>query len=169
MSKTTVALGSLIVGATLGFFCGNRTSMVVQRALAQPNPPSGNFISSPTAVPVVPGIRAHATNSHGYGKTQQLDGMDFTNSEFGDMTWEYSGGAFSLVSVKISAPMRVTLKGAAANTMALLAIVQAVNTGAHPEPMNPNAPILRQTTEKHTVIVDLTSPYKGFDKDSPQR
>jgi hypothetical protein len=169
MSKTTVALGSLIVGATFGFFCGNHTSMVVQRALAQPNPPSGNFISSRTAIPVVPGISVHANNSHGFAKTQQLDGVDFTNSEFSDMNWEYSGGAFSLVNVKISAPMRVTLKGAAANTMALLAIVQAVNTGERPEPMNPNAPILKQTTEKHTVLIDFASPYKGFDKGSLQR
>jgi hypothetical protein len=164
MSKVTVAFGSLIVGATLGFFCGNHTSIVVQPASA-----AKGAIVVTAALPVVPGILLHTDGAHEVNSLQQLDGVEFKDSEFKGVTWEYSGGAFSLVNVKISTPMRVTLKGAAANTMALLAIVQAVNDGARPRPMNPNAPVLRQATEKHTVTIDLTSPYIGTDKTVPPR
>jgi hypothetical protein len=169
MSKITLTLGSLIVGATLGFFCGNHTWMVVQRASAQANLAPTLGFEAPQAIPTVPGIVVHSDKSRiGPGKIQQLDGMDFKNSEFVDVTWEYSGGAFSLTNTKISAPMRVTLKGAAANTRALLAVIQAVNTGNRPKPMDPNAPVLRKTTATHTVTIDLNSPYLGVAKSDLQ-
>jgi hypothetical protein len=85
--------------------------------------------------------------------------MEFRDTTFTNMTFEYSGGAFVLVNDTFSTPVRVQLKGAAANTMGLIALVQALNSGARPRPMDPNAPVLRKTSEKHTVTVDFNSPF----------
>jgi hypothetical protein len=166
MSKTTLALGSLFVGVSVGFFWGNHTSIVVQEAAASAqiaNPQSNpGTVVSPFAVPKVPEIHTHVSGAHIASRGQQLDGMDIKDSEFRDMTWEYSGGAFTLANVKISAPMRVRFGGAAANTLALLAIIQAVDSAAQPVPLNPNAPILRTTTaQNNTVTLDFASPYQG--------
>jgi hypothetical protein len=158
MSKVTIALGSLIVGASLGFLCGNHTSTLVQPLSARALP-QGGAVVLPGAIPLVPGIVSHFNGGTMAKSIQQLDGTAFKDFAFSDVTFEYSGGAYTLENVNVSTPTRVHLKGAAANTMALVALVQAINSGARPQPPNPNAPILQEPTNKHTLAVSFASPY----------
>jgi hypothetical protein len=154
MSKVTIALGPLIVGAALGFFWGNHTSTVVQAAPQAPSPAPPSMLSVKEAEPTIPPITMQFTGKKFSGGVQQLDGMEFKDVAFKNVTLEYSGGAFLLENVSFSTPLRVHLKGAAANTVGL-----ALNSGAKPRPMSPNVPVLRQTTAIHTVKIDFNSPF----------
>jgi hypothetical protein len=102
----------------------------------------------------------HVNEAHLADETQQLDGIEFKNSTFRNVTFEYSGGAFILTNDPFSTPMRVNLKGAAANTVGLIALVQSLNEGAKPAPLSPNAPVVKTASETHTLTVSLSSPYQ---------
>ncbi len=160
MSKITIALGSLVLGATLGFAYGSH-GFAPQPVLAGNNAQVG-LVAASDAIPRVPPISSHVTGLNGEGGVQQLDGVEFKDSEFSGMTFTYGGGAFVLTNTKLSRPMSVRFVGAAANALAVLAIVDAVNKGARPAPLNPNAPVLRQTSNESRTsapTIDFRSPF----------
>jgi len=155
MSRVTVALGSFVVGALSMFVClGNQTSIVAQPAVPQ------RGIVAEGAEPIVPPLRGIVVSASSFGNlTQPLDGLDLENCEFRNVTLEYSGGAFRLRNASFSGPIRVQLKGAAANTLVLLRFLDAM--AASRAPINPEKgkPLDKTTTAKYTQKVDLVSPY----------
>ncbi len=156
MTKPIIALISLSLGGCFGFFFGNQSTALAQSSTS----PQPAFVSWTSAIPPIPGIKVHLSAATSEGATQQLDGMDFTDSEFKNMTWEYSGGAFSFRNVKISTPMQVRFSGAAANTIALLKLIRDVNTEGKTTPLIPSEPGVRSTSGDQKLIgLTIKSPY----------
>lgn len=181
MSKITVALGSFIVGACFMLLVGSHTSTLAQ-VPGRPTPP-------PTPAPLAPRPCAmegfsftgnkHAVAVEGTEPTasvvfgprlchgsitkgaQALDGLDCDGCKFEDVTLEYSGGAYNLQNAQFSGVIRVVLKGPAANTMAILPLLQAIAVGHSEPPPNPNRPILKSATAKELLRIDWRSPYSG--------
>jgi hypothetical protein len=154
MSKITVSLGSLVFGALVMFFFGSQISSIVQSASATMG------IVNEAAIPKVAPLQsitfsgAHLTNV-----VQPLDGLDCRDCTFQNVTFEYSGGAFNLSHARISSPMRVIFKGAAANALQVLALVEALNSRVKPAPTVPENPKIEAATKKYTILADIVSPY----------
>jgi len=91
--------------------------------------------------------------------TQSLDGLDCTNCVFKDVRFEYAGGAYNLINCSFSGTTRVTLKGAATNTLAILPLLQAIMSGHPPDVPKPKAPMLKTATAQSPVTINFTSPY----------
>jgi hypothetical protein len=109
----------------------------------------------PTVPPIAPRIDTFKMN----GGVQTLDGLDCHDCAFNGTTFEYSGGAFNLENTTISTPMRVNLKGAAANTQLMITIVESINRGVQPRAVPQQTPIPKAALAKQTVRVNLASPY----------
>jgi hypothetical protein len=88
-----------------------------------------------------------------------LDGLSCKDCTFQNVTLEYSGGAYSLINCRFSKPVRVVLKGAAANTIGLLAFIESLNAGEKPKPLKPNVPQYRVAENAQTITADFISPY----------
>lgn len=163
MSKITLVLGSFAVGLLVGsLFLGGHTVTLAQSP-SKPAPVLTPQMPCPSCEPNVPPITRHlgTVTLDGNGLAAlTLDGTEFKDVTFASNTLEYAGGAFSLVNVKFSLPVRLQLKGAAANTAGLLALLEAVNKGAAPKPMAPNLPVLRAAENSHIITVNFRSPYE---------
>ena len=164
MSKVAVALGSFIVGACSAFFAlpGSHTSILAQ-APPPTRPPASKLrlIVDEHAFPGVRPISMILTDIPFSETTQQLDGVDCVRCTFNDVTLEYGGGSYKFTESRFSGPIRVEFKGAAANTLALLQVLQSLAAGSQPKPPTPKAPIKRAATPKKPVKVTLLSPYQG--------
>lgn len=156
MSKVTVALGSFIVGACCMFFVlsGIHTSILAHPVLAQTAISAG-----PSAVPVVPPVAVETSGNTIEGMVFDLDGVNSTGDVFDNATIEYGGGAFRLIQPKFSGSIRLRLKGAAANTLALLQYIQAVEAGQRPKRTIPRQPLQRAAQITNAMTADLISPY----------
>lgn len=156
MNKVVIAITVLSVGLIAWFLCGSQAS-----AFAQSSPAlERSLLIRPDAIPEIPEINSHFSRTHAAGGRQQLDGMDISNSEFKDKTWEYSGGAVSLNDVTISTPMRVHFSGAAANTLAMLYMQQISAIDRSGEPIS-TLPAFKITKgPNNTMTVNFESPYK---------
>lgn len=157
MSKVTVALGSFIVGACCMFFVlsGIQTSILAHPVLAQTAISAG-----PSAVPVVPPVTTVETSGNTIeGMVFDLDGVNSTGDVFENATIEYGGGSFRLIQPKFSGPIRLRLKGAAANTLALLQYIQAVEAGQRPKRTVPRQPLQQVAQITNAMTADLISPY----------
>jgi len=159
MSKVIFSLGSFVAGSfgTLFFFIlfGNQTSTLAQA------PATKGFVVA-DAEPVVPPLRFGPDISSGQilnGVTQPLDGFACANCEFKDVTFTYAGGASAIVNPKFSGSIRITFKGAAANTLATVAFLQAILQNDKPPAYNPNAPIIKKAVAKEVFSADLVTPY----------
>jgi len=152
MSKVTVALGSFTLGVLIMFLFGNHTSIFVQSASAQK-------MIALAGEPTIPPLHGTISSVVIENFTQPLDGLDCKDCVFKNVTFEYSGGAYKLVNAHISTPMHVVLKGAAANTVGLLAFVESLNASTKPKPLQPNAPLFRTAENTQTITVDFISPY----------
>jgi hypothetical protein len=116
--------------------------------------------SMPDAIPVVPPLVIDGTvNWNLKGMTQQLDGLTCTNCSFTDVSLEYSGGSFKLGTITLAGKTRLTLKGAAANTMILVSFIQALQNGHTPKPATPKTPVMQAANIKTPFIGDLFSPF----------
>jgi hypothetical protein len=73
---------------------------------------------------------------------------------------EYSGGAYNLQNARFSGVTRVVLMGAAANTVAILPVLEAIVAGQKPKPANPNTPIIKTAAATTPQLVSLVSPYQ---------
>ena len=157
MSKVAIALGSFILGACTMLFSvallGSHTSTFAHSSAQLRAIGTGGE-------PTVPGITMHAEHfGLAGGLLQSIDGLDCKDCKFSDVTLEYSGGAFQLTNFPFSGPLRVNLKGAAANTVAFLNLVQAIAASQRPPEPKPNSPIIKTATIKETMTGDFASPY----------
>lgn len=116
-------------------------------------------IVNESAFPPVPPIIVRVHDGRFSRLTQQLDGLDCVNCVFKDVTFEYGGGSFHLTNSSFSGPIRVNFKGAAANTLAVLEFIGALNSGSHPQPLKARTPIPQIATSKQGIKVSLASPY----------
>ncbi len=157
MSKIMLAFGSFIVGASVMFLMlsGSHTSTFAQVL----GGPGGVLVSA--EVPTVPPANLHFSKATWSGLVQQLDGVDCTDCVFNNVSFTYGGGAFNFNNVAISKNFRLTLTGAAANTIILLRILEAISAAKPPIPPQPQTPIQRTAIAKQTVTISLASPY-GF-------
>jgi hypothetical protein len=176
MSRTMLALGSFVVGAcstlllvgTQSF--GNQASTTPQAPVS----PQGRSTlkgggaahgnrgvllngSEPTFKPFVAFPKFEEFTFEDV--TQSLDGLDCTNCVFKDVRFEYAGGAYNLINCAFSGTTRVTLKGAATNTFAILPLLQAITSGHPPEPPKPKTPMLKTATAQSPTTISFTSPY----------
>jgi hypothetical protein len=155
MSKVTVALGSFIVGACSMFLVlsGNHASTLEQPVLAQAP------LFDAGGVPVVPPIKMRLDNMTLKGLVYQLDGLSCDRCTFVDMTLTYAGGAFSFANCKFDGTTRVVLSGAAANTLSVLPLLEALTKGVPPKPPIPKKPTEQTATAKQLMTISFASPY----------
>jgi hypothetical protein len=114
-----------------------------------------------TAVPVVPDLELAVSEDSVFdGVRVPLDGFFGRHNQFGNVTFEYGGGAFRLQNCKFDGPIRVSLKGAAANTFVFLQLMQAIEAGRQPQPVVPRKPLEQLVEIKQAVTTqDLISPF----------
>jgi hypothetical protein len=157
MSRVITAFGSFVVGLCLGLsfmLFGGHTSIIAQ------GPPSiGGGIMSQSEIPVVPHMSMTFTDASFSGGSQQFDGIKCVRCTFDNEVLEYGGGAYQLIDSRFSGPVHVNFRGAAANTLVFLRMLQAVTAGSQPTPPIPKRPLQRTTTPKQTIQISLTSPY----------
>lgn len=161
MSRITVAFGSVTVGAIIVtfslLFSGNHISTLVQSSLAQPVPgPRGIVIEG--AEPVVPPLGGTLVQRSSFNNViQPLDGLNCEECVFNNVTLEYAGGAYRLINCRFTGTTRVVFKGAAANTLGILSIVEAMTSGNPPTGPSPMPPP-KVFTIKDTVKTDWINP-----------
>lgn len=152
MSRIALAFGSFVAGIVSVFVLGGLgipgkyTSMMVQSLSAQ-----AIGIKIEGAEPVVPPLTVKQARNRFVGVTQPLDGMDCEGCIFENVQFTYAGGAVRLSNFSLTGPMRVEFKGAAANALAIIALVDAVNSGSKPRPIPPGSSRQRATLEKNTI------------------
>ena len=154
MSKVTVALGSFIVGACCTFLMlsGNQTSTFAHASLLQ------SAMGFP-GEPVVPPLSSLVVGSKFSEAAQQLDGMRCQGCEFTNVALTYAGGSYSLEGCRFSGTTRFVFKGAAANALAILPLMEALTRKAPPTIPLPNKPILRNVTMEQPMSISFDSPY----------
>ncbi len=161
MSKTTIALGSSIIGLSIMLtflwpFLGNHTSTRAQSP--SPRPSSGTrFVDAPGLAPSVPPLGIAVTDVGLKGVAQQLDGLNCEKCTFTDVVFEYAGGNFRCVDCTFTGSTRLILKGAAANTAVMLRLFQSLNTPPAPKGTIP-VPQPRVIPIDNSVQADWISP-----------
>jgi hypothetical protein len=110
--------------------------------------------------PIIPPLGPMISFRVFHDTTLSLDGLDCVNCTFHKVTFEYSGGAFKVQNSIISEPQFV-LKGAAANTAMLLALLDSVGSKSKAEPVQPNKPVLKAPASKDKFNFNMASPYNG--------
>ena len=90
---------------------------------------------------------------------QQLDGMACTICSFIDVTLTYAGGSYSLVNRRFSGTTRFEFKGAAANTLAILPLMEALVLRTPPKIPPPKIPMHRNVTTEQPMSIGFASPY----------
>jgi len=177
MSKITVALGSFTLGAVCSFLLLGSQTVTLAQSSAQtpsPTPPAAHCVFNNItaqgvggkvfdfhAEPSVPGFGPPVCTAKIEDSTQPLDGLNCTDCAFTNATLEYSGGPYNLVRASFAGTTQIVLKGAAANTVAILPLLQAITAGSAEPPPNPNRPILKSATAKKPLRIDWRSPYGG--------
>ena len=159
MSKVTVAFLSFIVGACVGALLLSHTP-----TLAQSAPQSVPLFGGKSEPPIPPiSVRLNGvTIGNNQGAFVPLDGLECHDCVLADSELTYAGGSFNLPNLKLRGNIRINLKGAAANTQIMLALLQQAATGEAPgPPPNPNTPILKSASVKNTVTGSWSSPYSG--------
>ena len=153
MSRSPVALGSLILISLVGVF-GQDTATLGQ---SSPSAPTGKGIELKRE-PIVPSLSSITERGITLrNAVQPLDGLNCENCTFENVTFEYSGGAYRLVGCTFHGTIRVGFKGAAANTLALLAIVEATRAPKPPSGPSPG-PTPRSFTASTPITADWISP-----------
>jgi hypothetical protein len=183
MSKVTLAFGSFVVGLCIGsLIFGSHTVTFAQAPAAPPppqNPPShrmifkgggakgagpgGTGVKMPGTIPTfIPLEQTPIFEDFTFSdESQDLDGIECTGCTFNNVTLRYSGGAYKLANATFTGTTRVELRGAAANTIAFLPLLQAIASGQRAEPPNPNRPVLKTATAKSAFQTSWASPYGG--------
>jgi hypothetical protein len=163
MSKVTIALGSFVVGACTAFIfsMGTHTSILAQAPAPQPRIEGSGIpaIVNPEAIPVVRPSLARISNVEIVGSEQQLDGLDCDRCTFNTPVLRYNGGVFRFTNVRFLGTVRVEFGGAAANALAMLAVVQSLSLSRPPIPPQPKQPITRVAKTTKPVTVTLNSPF----------
>ena len=147
MSKVTIAFGSFIIGACLVFnIVPGNASTFAQQVLS--------------AVPVVPSLEPVVTeDSTISGARFLLDGIFARHMNFSNVTIEYGGRAFRLQNCKFDGSIRLELRGAAANTFALVQYLQAIEAG-RANPAAPRKPLEQLVDIMQAAMTDdLVSPF----------
>jgi hypothetical protein len=140
MKKTTLALGSFIVGACCMSLLdsGMHTSTRVQASQQPPSPPAlpPSTITMLAAIPIVPPLQYFGHGDTIGGNVQQLDGFSCDGGcTIAPRILTYGGGAFSFPVAIIPKGVPIVFTGAAANTVLLMTA-----TGMLPAPKRP-APV----------------------------
>lgn len=154
MSKVILALGSFMVGACSVFFMfsGSHPSILEHPVLAQ------SMIGT-RGVPVVPPLGGLVEDGSFTAAPQTLDGLNCVRCSFDNATLTYGGGTFKLTDCKFEGTTRVFLSGAAANTLAVLPLLEAIAQGGAPKAPVPQKPIEKEATAKQLLTVSFDSPY----------
>ena len=180
MTKVALALGSFTVGAVLGsLFLGIHTSTSAQALSSDKHPydlveitdgvpaPTEAIGTIPNGVPQVPPIlirvsRLKITN----GGVQTIDGMLCDDCEFNNATIKYSGGAYSVARSKFTGKTTFLVSGAAANTLAFLRLMDAIEAGSSAPKIAPNQPLeqIAKARENTSLLATLRSPFVGNGK-----
>jgi hypothetical protein len=159
MSKFTIGIGGFVAGVCVALLFNNPPIMVsanqggiVLRGAIPEVAPLENF----------PAIE----KGHVIKSIQQLDGLNCVDCTFDDASLTYGGGPFRFVNAKFSGATNLTFAGAAANTLALLRLLEAVPRSTAPTPYPPNEPINRTSVAPKQPVpkIDFTPPFIG-----PQR
>ena len=159
MSRMTVRFGSCVVRLSmmLVFFFGNHTSILAQPAVSSPSSGMRGVVSEGSE-PVVPPLRGNKFFGSAFTDViQPLDGLECVGCVFRNVTFEYSGGAYWLENCSFEGSMRFVFKGAAANTLGMLDIVQALTSPKPPSGPIPN-PAPRIIPIQNIVKGDFISP-----------
>jgi len=152
MSKTTVAFLSFILGVCTGSLLLTHTLTFAQSLIGPTH--------EPIVLPI--SVRAEGLKVVNVNIVQPLDGFECKDCLFEDALLSYGGGSYNLPNLKLRGNIRVELKGAAANTQTMLALLQQAAAGEAPgPPPNPNTPILKSASVKNTVTGTWSSPYSG--------
>jgi hypothetical protein len=164
MSKPTIALGSFIAGVcfALLFSIGDHAAVHAQAPTPQlqeqlPSFAGDGAVIMSGGIPAVPKELASMSNFE--TSEQQLDGLDCTACTFRSPILRYSGGAFRFTNVRFEGPVRVEFSGAAANTLAMLSLVQALGLSQSPARPQPAQPVIRLANMANPVTVTLASPF----------
>jgi hypothetical protein len=154
MFKVAIALAAFIAGAcSMVFISGKYVPIMI--ALA--NQPWHQAESG--TEPIIPSLGTTRLGVFVSNAKQSLDGLDCENCSFSNVTLEYSGGAFNLKNSSFVGPVRVNFKGAAANTVAFLQLVQALSISERPKQPAPRKPMHKFAMVKETVTGDFEAPY----------
>jgi hypothetical protein len=184
VTKLVIAAVSFIAGATLSSAFGH------QAAAPQPAPPGqvisdfnpngrlrsrieGTFLRGGTGAqileltdPVTPGIWNinHEPIIEGatfVGSKQTLDGLDCRGCIFQDPHLLYGGGAFNLENAKFVGTTTIEYTGAAANTLAMVGLMQSLGIGQDSPPPPPRETIKRKTETRPTPkqTFDFSPPF----------
>lgn len=147
-----LSVGSFVFGVALSLMLfGSHTS-----TLLQPRSSWADAIKIEGAEPVVPPLIGVFEDFGISGGQQALDGFNCKNCRFHNVMLTYSGGAFRLVNASFSGTTRLTFKGAAANTITALALVQAIEYG---KPKLVESPAtIKTVTAKQPLTMDWISP-----------
>jgi hypothetical protein len=149
MSKVMLSFGSFVVGALVA----STASLLIHRStVAHADQTPAVVIGG--AEPVVPPLSATFKGGRIGGDIQALDGLSCDDCTLDVPVLTYAGGSFGLTNAHVRQHAEIRLKGAASNTVALLAALGAL-PNAHPN----NQP----STGPQPQIVDLTiTPQDNF-------
>lgn len=176
MSKITLTLGALMVGLVLGSLFSTGRAATQSQAPSSGVPqifggatidcagiPGCTPLGLPNRQPQVPVLGpplAHMTFARG---TQPLDGLDCDDCIFADTTLIYGGGAFNLKNAQFSGTTHLELNGAAANTLAMLNLVEAIMKGTVKPKVSPPNKAISKTAKAPAPLkgMNISSPFVG--------
>jgi hypothetical protein len=101
-----------------------------------------------------------------WGQQQVLDGFECHSCLFEDAELSYSGGAFNIENARFSGTTHVVLSGSAANTVALLDLMNILSAGRAgtpiAQPLPPEKPIKKDAISKVPIgPINFTPPFIG--------
>jgi hypothetical protein len=158
MSKTTLVLSSFASGLLVGSLVFGSHIVTVAHSSSPVPQVKGLIVSG--LIPTIPGLgpRIESLNLDATG--QDLDGLNCGECVFNNAALTYSGGAFRMDKASFSGTTRLTLKGAAANGVAMVPLMIALARGQKPAPPRSNVPIIKTAITKETITnVAWQSPY----------
>lgn len=152
MYKTTVALGSFIVGACSVLFAVSLTHTSTRVQADQVGMAVGG------AEPVVPQLMAQISDSSFGAGVIALDGIDCFRCTIKASAFTYGGGAFNCTECTLPANIPIVLRGAALNTLRVLVAFKALPSEPKPPQFALPAPrIDKASAPQMTRIITLVS------------
>lgn len=136
---------------------GIQTSTSTQPAFAQSE--ASHFEGGEPVIPPLTGHHRFRGNAVEGPTRQHLDGAEYEDDSFTDVTFEYSGGAFTLKECSFSGPVRLELKGAALNALALLQFFSALEASRKPAKPPLQMPKVMPYSIAKATVASLDSPY----------
>jgi len=138
--------------------------IAVEAASQYMDPPS--MLTGPefsAAIPRVPPLPASVIQGAKFDDgSQSLDGLNCSQCSFKDTELIYAGGSFRLQDIKVSGTTRLTLTGAAANTLALLSFLRGIEVGISVPPSKPQKPArIASIAKKPMTKLDFSPPFIG--------